>query len=86
MDKKGSNKDLGVVRPGVDACVEEHVPLNRGEHEIGVPSVKECDMGNDLEAMVEICHEQTGGTSPSTNKLKLVSDKFKCANLKKISD
>lgn len=58
IDKKESNKDLGGkgVRPGADACVEEHVPLNGEEQEIGVPFVKERDMGNDPEPMVEICH------------------------------
>nr|POE93728.1 hypothetical protein CFP56_30501 [Quercus suber] len=84
MDKARPNGNLGVVRPGVDAGMEKYVSFDEEEQRIGVPSFDEQGMGVDLESVVEVCHRQTSGSSPFTNKLKLISDKFKCANLGKI--
>ena len=86
MDKAGPNEDLGVVRLGADAGLEKYVSIDRGEQRFGVPSIDEQRMGVDLESVVEVCHGQTSGSSTSTNKLKLVSDKFKHANFGKIAD
>ena len=86
MDKAGPNGDLGVIRFGADAGLEKYVSTDRGEQRAGLPSIDEQGMGVDPESMVEVCHRQTSSSSPSTNKLKLVSDKIKHANLEKISD
>ena len=83
MDKAGPNGDLGVVRFGADVGLEKYVSIDRGEQRFGVPSIDEQRMGVDLESVVEVCHGQTSGSSTSTNKLKLVSDKFKHSNLEK---
>lgn len=86
MDKARPNENLGVVRPGADAGMEKYVSFDEGEQRVGVPSFDEQDVGADLEFVVKACHGQTSGSSPSTNKLKLVNDKFKGANLRKISN
>ena len=86
MDKAGPNGDLGVVRLGVDVGLEKYVSSDEGEQNIRLPSCDEQGMGADTESMVEVCHGQTSVPNPSTNKLKLASDKIKCATLGKISD
>lgn len=86
VDKAGPNGDLGVIRLGADVGLEKYVSIDRGEQRVRLPSFDEQGMGANLESMVEVCHGKTSGSDPSANKLKLVCDKFKCANLRKISD
>ena len=86
MDKIGPNEDLGMVRLGANASLEKYVFFDGGEQRGGLPSLDEQIMGANPESVVEVCYEQTSGSSPSTNKLKLINDKFKCANLGKIAD
>ena len=86
MDKAGSNGGLGMVRLGVNASLEKHVSADGGEQNTRLSSCDEQGMGADTESMVEVCHGPTSVSNPSTSKLKLVSDKIKCATLGKIAN
>ena len=78
--------DLGVVRLGADACLEEYVPADAGEQGNGLPPFDEHGMGVDSESVVEICHGQASVPRPTTIKLKLARDRIKHATLGKITD
>nr|POE91698.1 hypothetical protein CFP56_34470 [Quercus suber] len=86
VDQVGPNGDLGMVRLGVDAGLEEHVSVDGGEQRAGVPAVVELGMGVDAESVVEVCEGQASNATPSTSKLNLVKEKFRGANLGKIAD
>ena len=85
-DQIGPNRGLGVVRPGIDASVEEHVSVNRGEQRPRLSSPKEQSLGDHAKSMVAIPHGQASGACPSNNKLKLIRDKVRDAKLGKISN
>ena len=38
MDQVGPDRDIGLVRLGVDDSLEEFVPSHRGEQEAGIPA------------------------------------------------
>ena len=78
--------DLGVVRLGADACLEEYVPVDAGEQGNGLPPFDEHGMGVDSESVVEIYHGQASVPCPTTIKLKLAGDRIKHAALGKITD
>ena len=86
MDKAGSNGDLGMVRFGVNAGLEKHVPADGGEQFVRLSSCHEQSLGVDTESLVEVCHGPTCLPNPSASKLKLVGDKIKGAILGKIAD
>ena len=86
MDPTRPNRDLGVVRLGADACLEEYVPTDGGEQGNGLPPFDEHSMGVDSESVVEIYHGQASVPCPTTIKLKLAGDRIKHAALGKITD
>ena len=86
MDPTRPNRDLEVVRFGVNACLEEHVPTDGREQGNGLPSFDEQGMGVDSKSVVEICHGHFSIPCSTNIKLKLAGDKIKHATLKKIAD
>nr|POF19473.1 uncharacterized protein CFP56_61118 [Quercus suber] len=85
VDQARPNGNLGMVRLGTDAGLEESFSVDGGEQRAGVPAFIEHGMGGDTKSVVEVCDGQTSPTTTSSSKLNLVKDKFRGATLGKIT-
>ena len=85
MDKVRPNRDLGMVRDGLDDSLEKHFSPHGDQQEVGMVANEGRSMGEHSESLVEVSDRQTGGTDPSSDQLGVVSNRNKGANLRKIS-
>nr|POE71076.1 hypothetical protein CFP56_58432 [Quercus suber] len=86
VDQARPNENLGVVRLGADAGMEEYFSVDGEKQKAGVSAVVEHSMGVDTKSVVEVCDGQTSNAAPSTSKLNLVKGKFRGVTLGKIAD
>ena len=83
MDKARPNRDLGMVRDGLDDSLEKHFSSHGDQQKVGMVADEGQSMGEHSESLVEVSDKQTGDADPSSDQLGVVSNRIKGANLRK---
>ena len=85
VDQVGPDRDIGLVRLGVDDSLEEFVPSHRGEQEAGIPAHERRSLGSHTKSIVEVPLKPTSGPNPSSDQLGTICNKIECAPFGKIA-
>ena len=85
MDKVRPNRDLGMVRDGLDDSLEKHFSSHGDQQKVRMVADERQSMGEHSEPLVEVSDRQISDADPFSDQLGVVNNRIKGANLRKIS-
>ena len=83
-NKSDADSDPGGVRRGAEAGLEEYLPNNTRQHQIGESSIGAQGLVPHAQSVVEVPHGYSGGFIGSSRRNKQAEEAIRCASLGRI--
>ena len=80
-NKSDADSDPGGVRRGAEASLEEYLPNNTKQHQIGESSIGAQSLVPHTQSVVEVPHRYSGGFVGSNGRTKQAEEAIRCASL-----